>query len=129
MRYGYDYRLDPLGVVYDAELEARAKREQMREKNRFEVDVRGNGEIRLVDYYTRNYFQMHDLDEAKLIYQLLVEQHKIIEQSKRYEDGLWVRFTRLEKENEQLTEENKQLHYKIIELQDKLGISEKVIDV
>lgn len=46
MRYGYDYKLDPLGVVYDAELEARAKKEQMRKKNRFEVDVRGNGEKR-----------------------------------------------------------------------------------
>ena len=85
MRYGYDYKLDPLGVVYDAELEARAKREQMREKNRFELDVRGNGEIRLVDYHTRNYFQMYDLDEAKLICQLLVEQHLKI---KELEDAL-----------------------------------------
>ena len=32
------------------------------------------------------------------------EYAKIIEQSKRYEDGLWVRFTKLEKENEQLKE-------------------------
>ena len=30
------------------------------------------------------------------------EYAKIIEQCKRYEDGLWVRFTKLEKENEQL---------------------------
>ena len=34
---------------------------------------------------------------------------------------------RLTEENEKLVEENKQLHYKIIELQDKLCMSEKVI--
>lgn len=79
MRLGYD-KLDLLSVRYDAELEARAKREQMREKNRFEIDVRGNGEIRLVDYHTMNYFQMHDLDEAKLICDLLVEQHLKIQE-------------------------------------------------
>lgn len=31
-------------------------------------------------------------------------------------------------ENEKLVEENEQLHYQIIELQDKLGMSEKVIE-
>ena len=39
----------------------------------------------------------------------MVRLHKIIEQSKRYEDGLWVRFTRLEKENEQLRQEVERL--------------------
>lgn len=35
---------------------------------------------------------------------------------------------RLEYKIQKFKEENKQLHYKIIELQDKLGMSEKVID-
>lgn len=38
------------------------------------------------------------------------EYAKIIEQYKRYENGLWVRFTKLEKENEQLKKENKDLN-------------------
>ena len=37
------------------------------------------------------------------------EYAKIIEQSKRYEDGLWVRFTKLEKENEELRQEIERL--------------------
>ena len=99
MSYGYDYKLDPLGVVYDAELEAKAKRERMREQNRFEIDVRGNGEIRLMDWHTRNYFQMHDLDEAKLICQLLVEQHlKIKELENKNKDLETFLFGSVEKE-------------------------------
>ena len=38
------------------------------------------------------------------------EYAKIIEQFKRYEDGLWVRFTKLEKENEQLRQQHQRLY-------------------